>query len=169
MIGKLLPLGYVAPLAPAQIERLMQSPSLLLVDLRFHPASRLPVWRQAALQDRYGERYIWLGEDLGNVNYKSGGPITIAHPASGVKALLSYVNCPRLEAGSFDVVAHVGSSQANQFDAYRQASCRSKKKLALCMARSVKTVAFLPTTLRCGTHRNTMRLKTCKRTDESIE
>ncbi len=78
------------------------------------------------------------------------------------------VNYPRTEFGSFGVVTHAGSSQANQFDAYRQASCRSKK-LALRMARRDKAVTFLPTTLRRGTHQSAIRLQTCKRTDKSIE
>lgn len=71
------------------------------------------------------------------------------------------VNYPWPEAGSFNAVARVGSFQANQFVSYRQANCRSKKKLAFCVARTDKAVPFLPTTLRRGTCRNAIRLQTC--------
>jgi hypothetical protein len=79
------------------------------------------------------------------------------------------VNSPRTEFGRSRVVSHAGLSQANQFDADRQASCRSKKQLAFRVAHRDKAITFLPTTLRRGTHRNAIRLRTCKRTDENRE
>jgi len=67
------------------IEALMQQDlSLLLIDTRYSPRSRIPGWSEAALRRRFGERYRWTGETLGNVNYARGGPIRLADPARGI-------------------------------------------------------------------------------------
>jgi ABC-type dipeptide/oligopeptide/nickel transport system ATPase subunit len=102
-----------------------------------------------------------------NLEIVEGTLVALIGPSGCGKS--TQVNYPRTEFGSFGVVPHAGSSQANQFDAYRQASCRSKKQLAFRMARQDKAVTFLPTTLRRGTHRNALRLRTCKRTEDNIE
>jgi uncharacterized protein (DUF488 family) len=71
------------------IEALMQQdPSLLLIDTRSSPRSRIPGWSEAALRRRFGERYRWAGATLGNVNYACGGPITLADPVRGIADLI---------------------------------------------------------------------------------
>lgn len=55
----------------------------LLVDTRYRPYSRNPVWNRNRLQAALGNAYYWA-ESLGNVNYKNGGEIVIADAAVGV-------------------------------------------------------------------------------------
>lgn len=40
----------------------------VLVDIRYSPWSKNPDWIQAAMEDRFGDRYFYVKE-LGNVNY----------------------------------------------------------------------------------------------------
>ena len=63
-------------------------PSLLLIDLRATPSSPLAAWRRPYLVEAYGDRYGWLGETLGNAHYKTGGPILLKNPDSGIAHLL---------------------------------------------------------------------------------
>lgn len=64
---------------------------MLLIDTRMSPRSRLPEWNQSALHTHYGNRYRWAGLYLGNRNYATGGPITLADPAVGIAGLLLYL------------------------------------------------------------------------------
>lgn len=61
-----------------------------IVDIRFTPASRNPVWSRLRLTELMGERYTHLKE-LGNVNYKNGGPIQLVNPASGAAVIRGYL------------------------------------------------------------------------------
>jgi hypothetical protein len=84
---KIYPCGYSAQ--SLQIAELMQTdPTLLLIDLRASPNSRMPIWKRSFLIDAYGDRYGWFGETLGNVNYKNGGPIRLANPVEGIAYLV---------------------------------------------------------------------------------
>jgi hypothetical protein len=47
----------------------------------------MAVWKKPYLIETYGERYGWFGETLGNINYKSGGPILLANPKPGIAHL----------------------------------------------------------------------------------
>lgn len=70
-IGKLLPCGYRNN--AALIERMMAiHNNCLIVDARYKPSGN-PAWTRAVLEQRYGDRYQWWGEYLGNVNYRSHG------------------------------------------------------------------------------------------------
>jgi hypothetical protein len=64
---------------------------MFLIDCRMTPHSRLPEWNRAALHTQYGTRYRWAGVFLGNRNYATGGPITLADPGRGVAGLLQYI------------------------------------------------------------------------------
>jgi uncharacterized protein (DUF488 family) len=65
----------------AHVERL----GALLIDVRYVAWSRAPRWRPTALKQLVGEsNYLWL-KALGNVNYRSGGPVQLADPASVVE------------------------------------------------------------------------------------
>lgn len=76
----------------ALIEALMhEHPTLLLVDTRYSPRSRLVAWTQPALKKRFGERYRWAGAYLGNINYANGGPIMLADPRTGIGGLIMYL------------------------------------------------------------------------------
>lgn len=58
----------------------------LIVDVRLSPRSRVPQWRGPALRAALGRRYVGL-PSLGNLNYRSGGPIAIATPEEGLSDL----------------------------------------------------------------------------------
>jgi uncharacterized protein (DUF488 family) len=75
--GTLHTLGYAHPDAAKQLERLMEQPHIILVDIRSTPRSRwFPAWNRNALAAKYGVRYVWE-QRLGNVNHK--------HRAAGIK------------------------------------------------------------------------------------
>ncbi len=83
---KVYPCGY--SIHSAQIAALMEEdPTLLLIDLRRTPDSRVAAWKRPYLGETYGKRYGWFGETLGNVNYKTDGPIKLVSPKSGIAYL----------------------------------------------------------------------------------
>src|SRR5689334_11534584 len=87
----LYPLGYATPQANGRLASLMQHAYMLLIDTRYTPYSRLPSFRREALEAQYGRRYRWAGKYLGNLNYRTGGPIRLAQPEIGIPALVRYL------------------------------------------------------------------------------
>jgi len=69
----------------------MQEERMLLIDTRYTPYSRLPLFRREALEAQYGKRYRWAGKYLGNLNHRTGGPIKLAQPEIGIPALVRYL------------------------------------------------------------------------------
>lgn len=59
---------------------------LVLADLRLKPYSRTPEWNRSRLESAVPGHYVWLGDRLGNRNYK-GGPIDIIDLPGGLSAL----------------------------------------------------------------------------------
>jgi hypothetical protein len=59
---------------------------VLVLDIRINPTSRNPVWRQGHLRKLLANRYAWCPE-LGNPNYKSKLPPTLADVDAGMKTL----------------------------------------------------------------------------------
>lgn len=60
---------------------------VLILDVRYNPTSRNPLWRKYHLLRELGESYRW-NQDLGNVNYKTRKPpFEMADMASGLDAL----------------------------------------------------------------------------------
>lgn len=97
MLGKLYTIGYTG----RTIEELAQTAkaaNAMVVDVRLSARSRVTQWDKVTLYsglDRRGVEY-WHIPDLGNTNYKSGGPITLHAPETGLEALrglLSRGNC----------------------------------------------------------------------------
>jgi rhodanese-related sulfurtransferase len=81
------PCGY--SIHSAKIATLMaEDPSLLLIDIRKTPDSQMAAWKRGHLIEAYEYRYGWFGETLGNLNYKNGGPITLANPVRGIASLV---------------------------------------------------------------------------------
>lgn len=78
-------LGYQAS-TPEDLKTYVDELGALLVDIRYSPYSRDARWTQKALIELLGNRYLWL-QDLGNLNYKRGGPIQLVHPANGAARL----------------------------------------------------------------------------------
>lgn len=58
----------------------------LILDTRLVPTSPNPLWRRASLERLLGQRYRWC-KALGNVNFRSGGPVQIHDPAAGLELL----------------------------------------------------------------------------------
>ncbi|WP_220206734.1 hypothetical protein [Reticulibacter mediterranei] len=76
----------------ALVHHLMKrDPRMLLIDTRMSPRSHWSEWNQSSLHTRYSKRYRWAGAFLGNRNYATGGPITLADPAVGIAGLLQYL------------------------------------------------------------------------------
>jgi hypothetical protein len=88
---KIYPLGYAQPQAAQVMDTLMETPSTLLIDTRYSPSSMRTEWRKHALEQKYGTRYRWAGQYLGNTNYQHGGDIELADPAAGIRGLRTYL------------------------------------------------------------------------------
>ncbi|HVB26053.1 MAG TPA: hypothetical protein VNG51_29200 [Ktedonobacteraceae bacterium] len=73
--------GTVAPSAVGDVEGLMRSPTMLLIDIRYAARSRWrPYWNKSALQARWGSRYTHE-RGLANANYKDNGkPLALVAP-----------------------------------------------------------------------------------------
>mgnify|MGYP000965548000 CR=1 FL=1 len=67
-----------------QLEAAIRREDALLVDIRMTPFSRNPDYSAGRLRTVFGERYRQVRE-LGNVNYKNGGPIQLQAPDSGLE------------------------------------------------------------------------------------
>jgi hypothetical protein len=87
-----MPIGYNARGAGQLIEQLMGQERVLLIDTRKKPTSIRPEWRRGALRTKYGDRYRWAGEYLGNANFDNGGPIEIVDPETGLRGLRMYLS-----------------------------------------------------------------------------
>ena len=70
-------------------------PATVLVDIRKSPNSRWYPYRQPALQQCYGGRYIHMPQ-LGNVNWQFKNlPIVLEDPAAGLPQLLALLRAER--------------------------------------------------------------------------
>jgi uncharacterized protein (DUF488 family) len=80
--------GY-STTTPQELKKLVLDTDSFLVDTRLVPYSKyFPEWRKAELRGLVGkDRYAWLGETLGNLNYKNGGNIQIADLPIGLAHL----------------------------------------------------------------------------------
>ena len=67
------------------LKRILGELDAYLVDIRYTPYSRNPVFRKAALEAAFGDRYVYL-RAFGNRNYK-GGPVEIVDYEAGRTAL----------------------------------------------------------------------------------
>jgi uncharacterized protein (DUF488 family) len=75
-------LGY-AGWTPGELEIALDRLDGVIVDIRFAPWSKDPVWRIDALRDRFGWRYLHVPA-LGNRNFRDDGPIELADPDRGL-------------------------------------------------------------------------------------
>ena len=59
----------------------------LIVDARYSPRSRVPLWNREPLENRFGADYVWIRE-FGNVNYSNAErAIELLNPTVGAKRL----------------------------------------------------------------------------------
>jgi hypothetical protein len=86
---KIYPIGYSAYGAQKYIDELLQDPKILLIDTRYIPYSWRTDYRQEALKAKYGDKYKWAGEYLGNIA-KDYGYIRIADMDTGIRGLMYY-------------------------------------------------------------------------------
>ena len=71
-------IGYTG-IAQAYLKALVDEHDTVLIDVRLKPFSSNREFNRSALTAALGDRYIWA-EGLGNLNYKSDGPIELADP-----------------------------------------------------------------------------------------
>jgi len=82
--GKLYTVGYASLEGAEQLQGLF-SQQVLIVDIRYYPASRWrPEWSRKRLMERFTTNYCHIRE-LGNVNYRSSSlPIELVDATAGV-------------------------------------------------------------------------------------
>ena len=83
-VQRLYTYGYLSSTLP-ELQQIAAAGALIL-DIRINPTSRNPVWRQGHLRKVLGEAYDWC-PDLGNPNYKTGGPMALANEEAGMAVL----------------------------------------------------------------------------------
>ncbi len=87
--------GYTSA-TPADLLRYVDDLDAYLIDVRYSPRSRVPQWRQQALDEMAGvtahgrRRYRHIVE-LANVNYATDGPIDLYAPAAGLREIAPYL------------------------------------------------------------------------------
>ena len=62
--------GYTGRKLDTLVEGVRRADAILL-DIRFSPRSRAPMWNRRNLEAAFGERYLWAGETLGNRLYRT--------------------------------------------------------------------------------------------------
>lgn len=89
MSSKVIPFGYSVPGAMEYLDNLLQDENAILVDIRQSTKSKKKSeWTLEKLQERYGNRYLWI-QALGNLNYfKPGAPIVINNLEVGLTRLI---------------------------------------------------------------------------------
>jgi uncharacterized protein (DUF488 family) len=87
---KLYTLGYTG-IKSSQLLSLAQQLGAIVIDARYSPRSRAPQWNGMELSKLLGQHYQHMPE-LGNVNYKTGGPIHINLPKVGTQYVVSILN-----------------------------------------------------------------------------
>lgn len=88
MTDKIYTIGYTGR-KPESIKEIIAALGATLFDIRLSPRSRVPYWNEGPLRALLGERYRHV-KSLGNVNYKTGGPIQILDYAAGVATILQH-------------------------------------------------------------------------------
>jgi uncharacterized protein (DUF488 family) len=87
--------GYTGA-TPADLTAYIDALDAYVCDIRYSPRSRVPHWRQHALDEMAGvtahgrRRYRHIIE-LGNVNYATDGPIELYAPAAGLREIAPYL------------------------------------------------------------------------------
>ena len=77
--------GYTGRNLPTLVANIEQADAVLL-DIRYSPRSRVPTWNRRALEEAFGERYVWTGDTLGNRLYRTD-TIEIVDMPTGVELI----------------------------------------------------------------------------------
>src|SRR5687768_10565080 len=75
----------------ARAQRMVLDGAALLIDIRFSPHSPNPDFTGPAFARRLGRGYVHL-QSLGNVNYKTHGPIELLDESAGIREVISIVS-----------------------------------------------------------------------------
>jgi len=78
--------GYTGK-KPAMLLAVAERLGAVIVDIRYKPFSRAPMWTRASMQRVWGERYVYV-HSLGNVNYK-GGEVIFQDLETGLRTVRS--------------------------------------------------------------------------------
>ena len=80
-------LGYLGRTLP-EVAAILEERNAMLADIRLVPYSRNKAFIKAVLERTLGPRYVWV-RALGNLNYKTGGPVALADYTMGRTAILA--------------------------------------------------------------------------------
>lgn len=86
-VARFYSLGYLGRTLP-EILAILVERSAVLVDIRLVPYSRNKAFIKGALERVLGPRYVWV-RSLGNLNFRTGGPVALADYAAGRAAILA--------------------------------------------------------------------------------
>lgn len=96
MLERLFTMGYLVPGSLEKLDAFVQQENAVLLDIRYSPTSRIPVFRQSALQARYPDAYEYCFE-LGNKNYRdSDRGIELVNAFVGVPYVVTLLRHSRL-------------------------------------------------------------------------
>ena len=92
-VNNLYTFGYGGKDVPALLDLLatLEPPKAIVVDIRYSPYSRNPMWAKGNLLRELDSRYLHLPE-LGNVNYKGEGEIQIANLEGGAEKVAAVLS-----------------------------------------------------------------------------
>ncbi len=62
--------GYTGRKIDTLVQNVERADAMLL-DIRYSPRSRAPMWNRRNLEEAFGERYLWAGDILGNRLYRT--------------------------------------------------------------------------------------------------
>jgi hypothetical protein len=92
MLGSLATFGYASKELDVMQElcwALAVNPAARITDTRLVPrCAWAPRWNRDALSARFGRRYLWRGDWLGNLARGSAGSVRLAAPARGIPFLV---------------------------------------------------------------------------------
>ena len=86
-VARFYSLGYLGRTLP-EILAILEERSAVLVDIRLVPYSRNKAFLKGALEPALGPRYVWV-RGLGNLNFRTGGPVALADYEAGRAAILA--------------------------------------------------------------------------------
>jgi len=83
----LFTLGYTGLGSVGRLLEIAMEHNAVIADIRLSARSRNPLWNRGNLERCLLDRYVYLGDELGNRNYKNGGAIEIVDIEAGCKRL----------------------------------------------------------------------------------
>ena len=86
-MNKIYTAGYQEIKSPALLRQMARERGAVVVDIRFKPLSSQPEWNRSSSERYFPPLTYYSLPNFGNVNYKSGGPIRLAAPGTGLTEL----------------------------------------------------------------------------------